>query len=158
MPATAYCTYTDIQARIGTKQLVELTSDTPNEETTYDTTNLAAIIAQVDRQIIDPKAGQVWTVPFAAGTNCTAIPTAIVGLSADLTVYLLFARRALSVPIPDQWKARYDAAIKLLDDISNQLVQLDGAPTVASTEALMVPPTAAPVIDFFDSNNGASIF
>ena len=158
MPATAYCVYTDIQARIGVKQLVELTSDTANEETTYDATNLAAIIAQVDRQLIDPKAGQVFTVPFIAGTNCTAIPSVIVNLSADLTTYLLFARRALTVPIPDQWKARYKDAKTLLDDISNQLVQLDGAPTLASTEANIVTQTTDPVINFFDSNNEVSLY
>jgi hypothetical protein len=154
---TGYCTQTDLERSIGTTRLAELTDDTTQNPITPDSTVVSAIIEMVD-DMIDAKAGQVWTVPFVAGTNCTTVPTIIKQISRIYSIYFCFLRRYAETNVPLEWVNLYKVAQQSLDDVSNQLLQLDGSPTLYSKEASMVTQSTDPVINFFDTDKQESYF
>lgn len=151
---TAYCTQQDLENRIGVSQLAQLTNDTAGS-TTVDANVVAAMIERSDR-LIDAKAGQVYSVPFDPTVdtgNCDSIPTAINQISIDYTLYFCFLRRFGNAGVSKDWIDAKAKADTMLDDISNELIALDGNPTVKSKEANMVTQTSTPLIDFYDSNS-----
>jgi phage gp36-like protein len=153
-----YCTQGDLESRIGVLQLAQLTNDNANP-TTSDTTIVTAIITKACTEI-DAKAGQVYTVPFVAPTNCVSIPKIIKELSIDMSVYYCFARRFSEAGVPKVWADLYTTATKVdgkLDDISNLLVQLDGSPTLLSGEADMQASNTTR-IDFSNTDNMESFY
>jgi len=137
IPTTGlYCTQGDIENRIGVLQLAQMTNDAANP-TTADTTVVTAIITKACTEI-DAKAGQVYTVPFVAPTNCVSIPKIIKQLAIDMSVYYCFARRFSEAGVPKVWAELYHKATDVdgtLDGVSNLLVPLDGSPTLLSAEA-----------------------
>ena len=150
----AYCAQADLQARIGLNQLAELSNDTANSGA-VDATVVTAMIERADRTI-DRYAGQVYTVPFVAGTNCTTIPSQIQQLSIDLSIYYLFMRRPGFLDCPRDWKDAYNDAMKVLADVSNLLTFLDGSPTVLSSEADIVAPDK--IADFENDDSQWEMF
>ena len=159
IPTTGlYCTQGDLENRIGMLQLAQLTNDAANP-TTADTTIVTAIITKACTEI-DSKAGQVYTVPFTVPDNCVSIPKIVKQLSIDMSVYYCFARRFSEAGVPKVWLNLYTAATKVdgkLDDISNLLVQLDGSPTLLSSEA-DVEASNTTRIDFSNTDNMESYF
>lgn len=149
-----YCSQTDLEQNVGIIQLAQLTNDTGNP-TLPDAVVVLAMIEKADREI-DSKAGQVWTTPFVVPTNCTFIPTLIKQISIDYSIYYCFMRRFSEMEVPKQWIERYKDAKQKLDDVSNLLVQMDGAPTLLSAEANIVAPTK--IVDFNDTDNSMSYF
>lgn len=144
-----YCSQTDLEYRIGTTRLAELTNDTANA-TTPNSTIVSAMISRADR-LIDSLAGQVYTVPFVIGTNCTTIPEVIRQLSIDLSIYFCMSRRFAQMEIPKDWQEIYKQAMEKLQGISNLLIFLDGSPTILSAEGDIVAPTQK--AKFADSTN-----
>ncbi len=124
-------------------------------ETASDTNVVAALISRADR-LIDSKAGQVYTVPFdptPVTGNCTAIPSLVSQISVTYACYFAMLRRFGVSGISKDWQALKADADQQLDDLSNELVALDGDPTVASPESNMVTPTTDSMTDFYDPNN-----
>jgi hypothetical protein len=121
--------------------------------------NAAIVVAMIDKadREIDAKAGQVYLVPFVAGVNCTSISSIIKQISIDCAVYNCFLRRFSEMEVPKQWIELYKKAIASLDDVSNMLVFLDGAPTIASGEADFENGNSTR-IDFSNSNNLESYY
>jgi len=130
-----YGSQSDIEARISVKQLAMLTNDAA-QPTQADGAVLNAIFSKVNTEI-DSLAGQVWVTPFIPGTNCDSIPNLVKQIFIDYTIYYCFLRRFSTLEVPKQWVENYKNAEQKLNDISNMLVQLDGNPTVFSTEANM---------------------
>lgn len=133
--STNYCTQQDLENRIGVLQLAQLTNDAANP-VLPDANIVNAAIQCADRDI-DAKAGQVYTVPFVAGTNCDAIPSTINDISIILSICYCFLRRFSEVDMPKQWQVAQKDALQRLDDVSDLLLFLDGNPFVQSKEAAM---------------------
>lgn len=147
--ATYYCTQTDLENRISSVTLAQLTSDTANS-TTPDATVIATILARVNA-VIDAKAGQVYTVPF------TTVPDIIKQIAISLAVYDSFQRRPTNIEMPKMWQTERDTALKTLEDISNMLVSMPDTATIASAESSMVVGNSLR-IDFNDETRMEHIF
>ena len=132
-----------------------LTGAPPTDASLPDATVIAALIAQSDREI-DGKAGQVWTVPFIVPDNCVSIPSIIKQISIVFSLYYCFLRRFSETDVPKQWIELYKKMGDTLEAISNQEIQLDGTPTVASSEADIVAPDKQ--LDFADPNSPLNNF
>lgn len=159
MATTPYSTQTDLENLVSVAQLAELANDTAGASSA-DPTIVAALINRADR-IIDSKAGQVYTVPFdptPTTGNCTAIPSLVAEISKTYAIYFAMLRRFGVTGVSKDWQAMKADADQMLDDISNELVQLDGSPTVASQETSMVTPTSDAMTDFYDVYNPLNDF
>jgi hypothetical protein len=132
-----------------------LTGAPPTDSSLPDATVVAALISKSDRDT-DAKAGQVYTVPFIVPDNCTAIPSVVKQISIDCAIYHAFMRRYGNMKVPDEWKKAYEAAEKAREDISNQVLELDGNPTVASQEADFEAPTKQ--MDFNNPDSSLSMY
>ncbi len=119
----AYSTLADLQKLLPVDVLVQLTDDENLGPQTIDAANLdhAAIIARVDEAIatadglVDGYCGAKYAVPLAA-----PVPPIVKGLSMDLAIYYLYARRT----IPEKIAVKYDKAVATLKDISRGLLTL----------------------------------
>jgi hypothetical protein len=127
----------------------------PTDASIPDATIVSAIIAQSDREI-DGKAGQVWTVPFTVPDNCVSIPSIVKQISIVFSLYYCFLRRFSETDVPKQWIELYKKMCDNLEAISNQEIQLDGMPTVASSEADIVAPDKQ--LDFADPNSPLNMY
>lgn len=142
--STHYCSQTDVERRISTLTLAQLTSDTANS-TTPNATIVDAILGRVDA-LIDARVGQVYTVPF------TTVPDIIKRLAVDLACYEVFQRRPINMAMPRDWQTAYENAMKELEAISNQERLLPTTATVASQEADIDVSYAIDKIDFTDND------
>jgi phage gp36-like protein len=133
-----------------------LTGSPPVDVAIPDATIVSGILDKANSEI-DAKAGQVYTVPFVAGTNCTSIPSIIKQIAIDLSTYFCFMRRFSEMEVPKQWIEAYKDACSRLEDVSNMLLKLDGSPTIASSEADMVTGNQSK-IDFYNTDNQESHF
>lgn len=120
-----------------------------------DATIVSTIITQSDREI-DGKAGQVWTVPFLVPDNCVSIPSIIKQISIVFSVYYCFLRRFSETDVPKQWIELYKKMCDNLESVSNQELQLDGAPSISSSEADIIAPDKQ--LDFADPNSPLNIY
>lgn len=120
----AYCTLDDILERVSEQTIIELTDDTGSGVVDQD--KVSAAIARADKEI-DAWCGRRYQVPFSS-------PPAIVGeLSADLSLYFLYARVVSEIP-----EARKDAhknVLRLLEKISGGQVSLGIDPTSVNVES-----------------------
>jgi phage gp36-like protein len=148
--STHYCNQFDLERRISREILSQYTKDTTNP-TIPDPTVIESTLANVDA-IIDAKAGQVYTIPL------TMPEPKVKQIAIDLACFAIMQRRPAGVAMPKEWDDANKQALKDLEDISNELLRLSTSQTVASTESNIVTPTASPVVDFYDVNNGMSIY
>jgi len=132
-----------------------LVGTTPTDASLPDSAIVAAMIEKADREI-DAYAGQVWSVPFVVGSNCTFIPSIIKQISIDFSVYNCFLRRFSSMEVPKQWIQLQKDACTRLEAISNQELQLDGLAQVSSDEADIVAPDR--ILDFNNSQSPTYLF
>lgn len=146
VPAGYYCSQADLEARLSTKALTQLTNDADGS-TTPDATIVYAMIAKADG-IIDGYASQVYTTPF------TTTPTLIRDIAIDLACYFSMQRRFTELAVPQDWISTKKDRMQQLDDISNQVIKLDTSAAVSSSEADIVAPDA--IIDFNDAENSFS--
>lgn len=141
---THYCNQTDLEYRITTRTLAQLTNDTANA-TTPDANVLELILTNVDA-IIDSKAGQVYTVPF------TTVPDIIKNIAISLACYQVFQRRPVNMAMPKDWETAYKDASQQLEDISNMLLRLPDTALIASSESSMNTSDAVAKISFTDAS------
>lgn len=129
-----YCTLTDISKLLPEETIIQLMDDEnlkPSSINPADTDH-AAIIGRIDEAIetadseIDGYCAVKYTVPFAT------IPRVITGLSVEIAIYYLYARRT----VPERIEKRYEKAVARLKDISRGLLTLgiDPPPAASSTE------------------------
>ena len=148
VPAGYYCSQADLEARLGTKTLAQLTNDADGA-TIPDSTIVYAMIGKADG-IIDGYASQVYTTPFAV------IDPLVRDIAIDLACYFAMQRRFTEFPVPNDWISTKKDRIQQLEDISNQVITLISTIAVSSSEANFLATT--PVIDFNDSENAFSNF
>ncbi|HSW38567.1 MAG TPA: DUF1320 domain-containing protein [Acidobacteriota bacterium] len=121
-----YCTTSDLLARIGEAELIELTDD--DSAGVLDAARVSAAIADADAEI-DSYCGSRYTSPFSP------VPVMIKKLSVDMAVYNLFSRRAHLAEVPKARKDRYDNAIRFLRDVAKGVVSLGAdAPAEAAAD------------------------
>ena len=148
--STHYCNQIDLEKRITRLILAQYANDTTGA-TIASGVVIEQILANADA-MIDAKAGQVYTIPL------TMPEPKIKQIAIDLACFAVMQRRPAGVGMPKEWDDANKAALKDLEDISNELLRLSDSQTIASTESNMVAVTNVPLVDFFDSTNGASIF
>lgn len=144
----AYCTQSDIEARIPRARLAELTNDIANSDAP-DSGVLSALVSRA-QTIIDGKAGQVYTVPF------TAVPDVIKEIAIDIVCFYCFQRRITNIEMPKSVEASYADALSRLEAVSNMLLKLPTSATIASAEADVV--ATPPLVDFNSTDSTMSFF
>lgn len=128
-----YCTKTDITKLLPEETLIQLVDDENLKPATINpaTPAHAPMIARIDEAIetadseIDGYCGAKYTVPFAD------VPRLITGLSVEIAIYYLYARRT----VPERIEKRYDRAVARLKDIARGLLSLGIDPPPAPTSA-----------------------
>lgn len=128
-----YCTLTDIKKLLPEDIIIQLTDDENLKPAAIDPANIAhaLIIGRIDEGIesadaeIDGYCATKYAVPFAT------VPRLITGLSVELAIYYLYARRT----IPEDIQKRYERAISRLKDIAKGLATLGIDPPPAPTAA-----------------------
>ncbi|MFA7465577.1 MAG: DUF1320 domain-containing protein [Syntrophales bacterium] len=126
-----YSALTDLKKLLPEETIIQLTDDENLKPVAIDPANPqhAAIIGRVNEAItaadaeIDGYCGTKYSVPF------TTIPRLVVGLSVEIAIYYLYARRA----IPEDVQKRYERAVSRLKDIARGLVSLGVEPPPAAT-------------------------
>lgn len=117
-----YCTKVDLLLQISEAVLIQLTDDV--DVGVVDDSVVTGAIGDADDEI-DSYCGGRYSVPFVT------IPGIIKKISVDIAIYNLYARRKGA---PDDRKIRYDAAVRLLRDVSRGLVTLGAdAPSPVTT-------------------------
>jgi phage gp36-like protein len=117
-----YCAKSDLLLQISEAVLIQLTDD--NGQGAVVDSVITTSVSDADDEI-DSYCGGRYTVPFAAA------PGIIKKLSVDIAIYNLYARRKGA---PEDRKTRYDAAVRLLRDVSRGLVTLGAdAPSPVTT-------------------------
>jgi phage gp36-like protein len=110
-----YCTKEDIIKLISEETLIELSDDFGAG--IVDDATVDKAIADADAEI-DGYCNSRYTVPFVP------VPVVIAKISQDITAYNLHSRRP---GMPEARQKRYEAAIKLLTNLSKGLVTLGAA-------------------------------
>ena len=105
-----YATQQNLIDRFGTTELAQLTDRTAG--TTIDATVVAKALTDADAEINGYLATR-YTLPLSP------VPTIIERLACDIARYFLFEDR-----VTEQVKARYDAAIKFLTNVSKGVITL----------------------------------
>lgn len=129
----AYCTLDDIKKLLPEETIIQLTDDENLKPSAINPAlpAHAAIIGRIDEAIeaadaeIDGYCAVRYTVPFPT------IPRLITGLSVEIAIYYLHARRT----VPEKIEKRYEKAVARLKDIARGLLTLgiDPPPAPAST-------------------------
>lgn len=128
-----YSALTDLKKLLPEETIIQLTDDENLKPVAIDPANPqhAAIIGRVNEAItaadaeIDGYCAVRYTVPF------TSVPRLITGLSVEIAIYYLHARRT----VPEKIEKRYEKAVARLKDIARGLLTLgiDPPPAPAST-------------------------
>lgn len=126
-----YCTRDDIIKLLPEDVLIQLVDDEflkPETIDAVDSTHepmrqrIAKAVETADAEI-DGYCAERYAVPFAA-----PVPSVIKGLSVEIAIYYLYARRT----VPDDIEKRYDKAVARLKDIAKGLMSI---PAAAAPEA-----------------------
>ena len=129
----AYCTKNDILTRIDEKVLVNLTNDIPKYGDNLPTEVNESILSQmieISDDMINASLRNRYTLPL----NTT--PKIINQISADITIYRLYARRPQDVP--KNYQKNFEDAIQLLKEFQNGSKILD-AGADETFETLLTP-------------------
>ncbi len=108
----AYCTQADILERLPQDILVQLTDDDDTGQ--VDAPVVQRAIADADAEI-DGYVGTRHQVPLSP------VPDLLRKLSVEIAIYHLYSRRRGA---PDEWRQRYDDAIRLLRDLAAGKISL----------------------------------
>lgn len=154
---SGYCSFADLQKKIGKKKLSELTNDAftqgiPNPSDAGgdpDPDVTQALIDEAD-SMIDSKAGLRYTVPF------TTVPDDIKYLSINIACYLAFMRKGGANAITKEWKAIFENAMSDLNGIADGSIFIDVAAVSVSGE--VVAETDERLVQFNDTDNQMSNF
>ena len=128
-----YCTLTDLKKLLPEETIIQLTDDENLKPAAIDPANPAhaAIIGRIDEAIeaADAEIDGYCAVKYA--TPFTAAPRLITGLSVELAIYYLHARRT----IPEDIQKRYERAASRLKDIAKGLMTLGIDPPAPSIDS-----------------------
>jgi len=143
----AYCTSTDIEARVPTQRMIQLTDD---EHLADDRGTLAAAVvlnvAITDRitgaiedadTVIDSHIRKQYSVPLAS------TPNTIRKASVDLAVFNLHSRRDGELDLPESVRLRYTEAIRILKGINTGDIDI-GIEAVPASSAKSVATAVGP--------------
>ena len=124
-----YCTSQDIEKQITHETLVQLTNDTPPQDTVDDSVTYEAIL--YSSTLIDGYLRGKYTLPLDAHFPLLRI------IAIDLSIYRLYSRR-LQADMPDSILEQYKESIKTLEKIQKGTIALeiktDDASNVAETK------------------------
>ena len=124
-----YCTSQDIEKQITHEILVQLTNDTPPQDTVDDSVTYEAIL--YSSTLIDGYLRGKYTLPLDAHFPLLRI------IAIDLSIYRLYSRR-LQADMPESILAQYKEAIKTLEKIQKGTISLeietDDGSSVAETK------------------------
>lgn len=149
-----YSTQADLETRIGSQALGQLTNDAGGDQA--DTNVVNALILRADT-FIDNALSSVYDVPFgASSTSATTTPAVVKQLSIDLACYYAMQRRPLTYTIPDEWKKVYEDAMKAIERLENMDDVLNDA-TPNNTGIKITPPTDYPQMDFYNRSGESPI-
>jgi phage gp36-like protein len=126
-----YGTLTDLKKLLPEETIIQLTDDENLKPAAIDPADAdhAAMIGRIEEAIetadaeIDGYCAVKYTVPFRI------VPRLVVGLSVEIAIYYLYARRT----IPEDIQKRYERAVSRLKDISRGIVSLGVDPPPAPT-------------------------
>lgn len=138
----AYCTIDDLQVRIGTQYLAQITNDEAN-----GTLPDAAVVNEMIKIAaveIDNILSGTYTTPI------TPVPPIIRKICTDIAIYHAMMRRFSIMEVPKQWIKAYTKAIDDLDKIASMENALPNTNVVTSHEAEIV---SKPVRFAFDDPN-----
>jgi phage gp36-like protein len=131
-----YCTSQDIEKQITHEILVQLTNDTPPQDTVDDSVTYEAIL--YSSTLIDGYLRGKYTLPLDTHFPLLRI------IAIDLSIYRLYSRR-LQADMPESILAQYKEAIKTLEKIQKGTISLeietDDGSSVAETKEYMTNKT-----------------
>ena len=138
----SYCTQSDIEEQLDAAVLVQLTDDAGAGVVASAVVQRAIDDADAE---IDAYCSSRYETPFAA------VPAIIRKLSVDMAAYHLYARRHGA---PPERQTRYDAAVRLLKDVSRGAVSIGaaGVPPVSAGAAGAMSSRSASDRVFSDSS------
>lgn len=111
-----YCTYEDIEKQITTPTLIQLTNDTPQQDTVDDSVTYEAIL--YSSTLIDGYLRGKYTLPLDTHFPLLRI------IAIDLSIYRLYSRR-LQADMPESILAQYKESIKTLEKIQKGTIALE---------------------------------
>ncbi len=114
-----YCAIEDIQAVLDSQALIRYTDDEDTGQLGVDIVTRA--IADADN-LIDSYVSGLYTVPNPA-------PPLLTALSVDIAVYRIVSRRG---DAPEEFRKRYEDALKRLQEIASGKAVLPGAARIES--------------------------
>ena len=110
-----YCTSEDIEKQITHETLVQLTNDTPPQDTVDDSVTYEAIL--YSSTLIDGYLQGRYELPIS-----TRLPLLRI-IAIDLSIYRLYSRR-LHADMPESILEQYKEAIKTLEKIQKGIIAL----------------------------------
>ena len=111
-----YCTPEDIEKQITHEILVQLTNDTPPQDTVDDSVTYEAIL--YSSTLIDGYLRGKYTLPLDTHFPLLRI------IAIDLSIYRLYSRR-LQADMPESILEQYKEAIKTLEKIQKGTIALE---------------------------------
>jgi phage gp36-like protein len=130
-----YSTLDDIKKLLPEETIIQLTDDENLKPLSIDPENAehAAIIGRIDEAIetADSEIDGYCAKKYKYAVPFTAVPRLITGLSVEIAIYYLYARRT----VPERIEKRYEKAVARLKDISRGLLTLTLDPPPAPSSA-----------------------
>jgi len=137
-----YCTQTDLENRIGVKQLGQLTNDNAGDSA-YEPVVTALRLKAYNT--INAKLAGAYTVPFDVGSSTPGI---INEISTDLACYEAMTRRFASSEVAKQWVEINKEAMALLDKIASGEMTIPSV-TPSSDFGVITTATDNPQANFY---------
>jgi len=129
----AYCNIDNILARIDEKVLINLTNDIPQSGQQMPVsvnTQVLNHMIEISDDMINASLRNRYALPLSS------TPKIICQISADITIYRLYARRPQDVP--KNYVKNFEEAITILKNLQNGSILLE-ADTNESQEVLLTP-------------------
>lgn len=147
----SYCTQTDLELRLGTSQLAQLSNEQGNA-TSADANVITAIITQIS-SLIDSSVSQVYQIPLALTSASTV--ALINTLAVDMASYYLYLRRVGIADVPASYQNAYKQATTILQQIADQVNPLAGETVIAPETSLT---SNNKMFDFNNTDSPASLY
>lgn len=112
----AYCTLDDILAAMDEQDVIRFSNDSAIEAETPDSNVLASAMDGATAIIDSFISGRY-------GALTAPVPELIVSLAVDISLYKLTGRKG---DAPDEYRARYEDAVKMLERISTGKADIPG--------------------------------
>ena len=143
----AYCTQANVESRISTLTLAQLTNDTANATT--PTAAIVTFLIGKAGEDIDSYLRNAYEFPLAT------TPDIIVQIAIDLTCYYAMKRRFTETAVPAEWIATKDKAFEKLKGIAEGKIEL---PAISRTVAMMQMTANDKQFDFYNDDSPTSFY